>query len=61
MPKRTYQPSKKKRVRSHGYRAQKKKTSGKKDDPKIKGKSVVRARSKKGRKKIAQSNHPRYK
>jgi ribosomal protein L34 len=61
MPKRTYQPSTKKRVRKSGYRAQKKKKSGKKDDPKIKGKNVIRARSAKGRKRQAHSNHPRYK
>ncbi len=61
MPKRTNQPSKKKRVRSHGYKAQVNKKSGKKDDPKTKGKNVVKARSQKGRKRIAKSNHPRYK
>ncbi len=61
MPKRTYQPSTKKRVRNHGYRAQRKKKSGKKDDPQVKGKNVAKARAAKGRKKQSHSNHPRYK
>lgn len=61
MPKRTYQPRKKKRVKTHGYRAQQKKQSGKKGDLKVSGKSIAGARAAKGRKRQSHSNHPRYK
>jgi large subunit ribosomal protein L34 len=43
MPKRTYNPSKKRRSRKHGFR--KKMSSGK-------GKNIIKRRRKKGRKKL---------
>ncbi|MEA2056401.1 MAG: 50S ribosomal protein L34 [Patescibacteria group bacterium] len=61
MPKRTYQPRKKKRARNHGFRAQQNKMSGKKGKSKVSGKSIARARAAKGRKRQTHSNHPRYK
>ncbi|MBD3362956.1 50S ribosomal protein L34 [Candidatus Dojkabacteria bacterium] len=50
MPKRTYQPSKKRRARKLGYRARKK-TSG--------GKRVLKRRRKKGRSKLSTSDDVR--
>ena len=46
MPKRTYQPSKKKRAKKHGFRARSKSKGGKK---------VLKNRRKKGRKNLSSS------
>lgn len=47
MPKRTYQPSKKKRAKNHGFRARSKSKGGKK---------VLKNRRKKGRKNLSSSS-----
>jgi large subunit ribosomal protein L34 len=51
MPKRTYQPKKRRRARVHGFRARMKSHSGR---------QVLKARRTKGRKQLAvQANHPK--
>ena len=46
MPKRTYQPKRRKRVKTHGFRARKKTK---------KGKQIIKRRRKKGREKLSVS------
>ncbi len=50
MPKRTYQPKKKKRIRTQGFRARVKKHL-----------KVLKRRMKKGRQQLSASNNKRYK
>jgi large subunit ribosomal protein L34 len=48
MPKRTYQPKKRRRQRKHGFRARRRTKSGR---------NILKSRRRKGRKKVAVQKH----